>query len=121
MEHPYTDTGALLLCEAAVLALRRTSQFLLVEAAFAAVAWHERCGFFVFRISLLSIRVKWLVGCFMVSRDILMVFRDGVGENGGEFIELSVSSGFVFGSTLTGAARALEGFVNLRAQQAECQ
>lgn len=114
MEHPYTDTGALLLCEAAVLALRRTSQFLLVEAAFAAVAWHERSGFLVFRISRLSIRVK-----YNIMR--LMVFRDRGGEDGGEFIELSVSSGFVFGSTLTGAARALEGFVNLRTQQAECQ
>ncbi len=40
----------------------------------------------------------------------LMVFRDRGGEDGGEFIELSVSSGFVFGSTLTGAARALDGF-----------
>ena len=114
MEHPYTDTGALLLCEAAVLAAGCAAQFLLVEAAFAAVAWHERSGFLVFRISRLSIRVK-----YNIMR--LMVFRDRGGEDGGEFIELSVSSGFVFGSTLTGAARALEGFVNLRTQQAECQ
>lgn len=51
----------------------------------------------------------------------LMVFRDGGGEDGGEFTELSVSSGLVFGSTLTGATLALERFVDLRAQEIESQ